>query len=85
MLATPTDTGRGLLSLPIAPFITMLPNNIELRPVVLRHLPLARAIINRLGIYRVVSELLPPDPVPRPVCLWTLFPRRHNHQVPTHW
>ncbi len=52
-----------LPSLPVTPAQPpMLPDNIELQPVVLHHLPLIRAIIDRLGIYDVVSDLLPRDP-----------------------
>lgn len=40
----------------------MLPDNIELQPVVLLHLPLVRDTIDRLGIYSVVDKLLPRDP-----------------------
>lgn len=39
----------------------LIPDSLELRPVVLRHLPLLREAIDRLGIRDVVDELLPPD------------------------
>ena len=39
----------------------LIPDSLELRPVVLRHLPLLREAIDRLGIRDVIDDLLPPD------------------------
>jgi len=38
-----------------------IPDSLELQPVTLRHLPLIREAIDRLGIRHVLDELLPPD------------------------
>ncbi len=38
-----------------------IPDSLELKPAVLRHLPLIREAIDRLGIRSVVDELVPPD------------------------
>ena len=60
--AFPASNHVRLLSFPIALAISMLPDNIELQPVVLLHLPLVRDTIDRLGIYDVIDSLLPRDP-----------------------